>query len=180
MFKYASIIIADATYKIMVVPDAYRHLTIPGFQQVVVDNKTGLSDITHDIERGQTMVQFTKKILLLVGRADMLTSTDNIIVVLEWLIQAFKGAQYEGHVIIKGLMPAAYDKRSTCQDFDRIYVQIKNFLKTQPRVHFSNAAQVLMDQCGVIRELLDLKGLTLDGVRELQLALVNVYILMLM
>ena len=154
----------------MVVPEPYRHILLREFRQVVVDNKTGIAQIVKDIATGMMSLATVSTLLLLVGRADVLNNS-NLEVVLEELSEVLQGAGYEGKVVIAGPLPAPHDKRWICNEMREERLKIKRVLQAKPNIHFCDAGDAFMDQFGVVPQLLDRSGLTLDGKRELALAL---------
>ena len=60
----------------MVVPDAYRRLILRKYKQVVVDSKTGILHIAKDIRNQMMYVSEVSIVLLLVGRADVLSNNN--------------------------------------------------------------------------------------------------------
>ena len=93
----------------------FRHLNIPQFQQVVIDRKVSLREIAKDISTGQMVLHGISRLVLLVGRTDLLNKDDPVWV-LERLVQAVKEAQFTGEVVIAGPVPEAHDKLWFCQD----------------------------------------------------------------
>ena len=155
------------------VPPAYRHLILPGFDRVVVDERTGLESITRDIRRGTMVMAGVQTLLLLLGRVEVRNGAE-VALVMEWLLQVVRESQFGGNIVLMGLVPSPQDNRSWCQLFQDCRKDIQQMLVKIPNVHFCDAAETLSDQWGVIPQLLSSSGLTLDGCRELSWVLRNV------
>ena len=140
---------------------------------MVVDEKTGIWQIALDIEKGNLVLQHATRLLLLVGRADVQERRDAV-VVLERLVQAVRQQGYSGQVILTGPLPMPRDGEKMCNILQQARMEMKNYLRNVKGIHYTNAGEVLSDKWGVIPQLLDFNGLTLDGCRELQASLSNV------
>ena len=55
------------------VPDAFRRINLQNFKHVVVDNRTSIREIASDIQRGLMDLTQVSQLVLLVGRADILS-----------------------------------------------------------------------------------------------------------
>ena len=154
----------------MVVTDAYRHLTVPGFKQVVVDKKVGIRHIAKDVEEGKMILQTVAELMLLVGRTDVLNN-DDMVLVLERLILAIEKAEYRGKVMLVGPLPEARDRPWFCRDLLEAHRIMGRRLRNLPNWHMCHAGAVLMDDRGIIPQLMDHNSLTLDGRHELLLCL---------
>ena len=163
---YICFIILVSRIKLMVVPDAYRRINLQGFQQVVVDNRTGIEDIARDVELGHMTVVNADLILLLLGRANFLNNV-TLTVVLERLSAALTRAGFSGRVVTTGPMPASHDSASWCRQMRRERQAAQERWRGSNSVCVSSAADVLSDEHGVIPQLLDHQGLTLNGVQEI-------------
>ena len=152
-------------------PDAFRRITVRGFQQVVVDNRTSIREIAADIQKGRMSLSGTTQLVLLVGRADVLNG-DGMVWVLERLKQATEMVGFLGTLVITGPLPAAHDRPWMCEEISRAWEQCQNFVENFPNCKFCLAGRVFLDQFGVIPALIDESGLTLDGIREFNSALV--------
>ena len=51
---------------------------------------------------------------------------------------------------------------------------MKSMLADYRNIHFCDAGDVMWDQLGVVHALIDHGGLTLDGIRELNVAFANI------
>ena len=133
---------------------------------MVVDSRTSLREISKDIANQMMVLHHVSTLLLLVGRADILNNED-MLWVLDGLIQAVNKVEYKGAVVVAGPLPTASDQPWLCKEMKQHRRSFKKFLQEVPNVHFCDAGDVLFDEKGVIQQLLDWNGLTLDGKREL-------------
>ena len=136
----------------MVVPDAYRNLALPEFRQVVLDRRVGMRSIAKDILDKKLDLSGVSKLMLLVGRADVLNNEDPVWV-LERLITALREVEFEGETIIIGPLPEPHDKRWMCTDCNKAREDMFNYLRCVGKVCISFAGQVICDQRGVIPQL---------------------------
>ena len=97
-----------ARSKMLVVYSTTGGFELPGFQQMVVDSRTGLRTMAMDISSGRLDLSNTKTLMLLVGRADVLNG-EEMSRVLEQLQQALNDVKYSGDVVLVGPIPAAHD-----------------------------------------------------------------------
>ena len=156
----------DNHVKILVVPDAYRHLNLRRVQQVVVDSRIGSHQIAEDICRGVMHITHISKLVLLVMRVDIMNN-EKMMWVLDHLSEALDGTKFTGQVVVTGTVPAVHDRAWMCQKFQQEAEVMKEHLREHKVIHYSDAADVMYDQYGVIPQLLDHQGLMLDGRREL-------------
>ena len=152
------------------VSDAYRHVLLQGFNQVAVDNRTGLMDIVRDVEKGLMVLQGVDTLLLLIGRADVIEGHD-VQCVLERMEQVLRSCGFQGRAVLTGPLPAPQDGRRACRKLARERQRVKQTLSTNPMMHYSDAGEILSDEFGIVPQLLNKDGLTLDGRRELSQAL---------
>ena len=134
---------------------------------MAVDDRTGLAEVTSDIQRGSMVLHDVSTLLLLVGRADVSHQVDTMRV-LDGLTDALYGARYRGKVVVTGALPAATDDREMCAKFKQQWRLMESHLRNNCLVHFSDAASIMCDSGGVIQQLISPTGLTLDGIRELR------------
>ena len=127
-----------------------------------------------DIGRGVMELASVSTLLLLVGRADVLNNEDTTWV-LDRLQRNLEQVQYQGNVVLTGPLPLAHDRRMMCQDFKEQHQIMREHLSVCKRIHYTDAGLVMFDDRGIIPQLMDENGLTLDGQRELSegLALVS-------
>ena len=147
---------------ILVVPDAYRHLNIPQFQQVVVDRKASIREIARDIRNGRMKLSGTKRFMLTLRRMDVLNGED-IKWVLEQLVDAVCVAGYDGKVIIAGPVPEVHDRPWLCQEMISAMEKIKDFTSKTDNFSAKPVGLALFDKSGVIPQLLNTHGLTLEN-----------------
>ena len=140
---------------------------------MVVDDRTGLSQITNDISKGLMQLTGVSRLLLMVGRADVIAGRDTRLV-LERLDVEVQHSGFQGTVLVVGALPNAKDDRERCEELMQQWKVLQDTLKEKPRMHFVQAADVMCDEFGVIPQLLDRSGLTLDGIRELKDRLTNI------
>ena len=159
--------IAVRGIKVVVVPDAYRHVALRDFKQVVVDEKTGILNIAKDISNEQLVLVEVSVLLLLLGRIKVCEHA-SVARVLEVFSKACARKNFHGRVIIAGPLPSAKDDIKFCKRLCDTHEQWKQALLKHPFIHFCDAGDVLMDQFGVVPQLLDERGLTIDRVRELR------------
>ena len=166
-------ILTDNTNKVMVVTNAYRNCIVSGFQQVVVDARTGIRDIARDIRNKHMNVKNVKTLLLLNSRADFMNG-DDAVWVLELLREALREVQYTGKVVLLSPLPLVHDTGSTCREMLEENKRLSLQLQKDRTFHFCDASHGLFNESGPYASLLDGYGLTIQGVCELKQGLVNV------
>ena len=112
-------------------------------------------------------------LVLLVGRADILND-EKTAWVLDRLESAAESVQFKGKIVLTGGLPAAHDRRIMCEDLAKERQIIQKHVQCSKRMLFCDAADVMSDHLGVIPQLMDYNGLTLDRIREFQQRLCNI------
>ena len=157
----------------MVVEDAYRRVHLRGYRSVVVDAWTGLLQIAQDVQRGVMELRGVSTLLLLLGRADLRNKADTS-VVMRRVSEAITNSGFTGKVIITGGLPTARDGVPFCRNLRQQHLDIMKSTKKERYIHYCDAGLVMWDEHGVIPQLVDGQGLTLDGIRKLSLRLASV------
>ena len=111
------------------------------------------------------------QLMLMVGHADLLNNND-FPGVLEHLRKAVDEVQFRGRIIFTGPLPVTHDRAWMCTDMEKAWVGCERFTNKTPNFTFCNAGCALIDQHGVIPVLFSDSGLSLDGITELQKAMV--------
>ena len=102
-------------------------------------------------------------LVLLVGRADVLND-EKTAWVLDHLESAVKLVQFEGKIVLRGGLHAAHDWRMMCDDLARERKIIHEHVQCSKMMLFCDVADIMSNNMGVISQLIDYNGLTLDGI----------------
>ena len=146
----------------LVVPDAFRDLNIRGFQQVVVDEKVGLQDLTRDVHRRRIEVGRVTSMLVMVGRADVMFG-ESVVVFLGGFLEALEGKGFTGKLTVTGPLPKFSDGEQLCKRLAIEREAVFNYAVTHKRFAYSHMGEVLCISNRVIPELLNARGLTNEG-----------------
>ena len=154
----------------LVVNSAIRGFQLPGFKQVVVDSHAGVQTITKDIIDGKLQVVSLRLLMLCVGRADILDG-EEVSVVLHGLQEALNLVAFCGRVVLVGLMPESQDRGWACRKIRKAWECMEWEIEDLPGFEISRAARILIDDRGVVPQLINYNGLTLDVQQEFSLHL---------
>ena len=150
----------------MVAPNAVGSLRIPGYESVITDNRTGLAEFTQDIISGRFMVNKYRKIIVMLGRYDILCNRDGR-VVLEHFLSTLQGQGLgETEVLLTGPVPRCHDREYLLQDFRELFKGWKNRLATVSQVHVTDVMLGFCYHGQVIPDYINAHGFTTGGVRQ--------------
>ena len=154
-------VIVGSSSTLVVAPDYLGSVYPRGWKVIKTDNRTGLWDVAMDIEQHKLDLEAIQKVVLLLGRDDLLQSRWWE-VVLERLDRATAGRQVM--MYCSGPVPRIHDGRSMFNDQRQARADIKQLIDRGLKwFKFFPAAEVLDDGFQVIKQLLDERGLTCDG-----------------
>ena len=143
----------------MVVPDAYRNCEVGGFEQVVVDNRTSLSEVTTDIWKGHLQVRKYGQLILMVGREDMFREA-LLPVVFEWFRTSLQKELFNGLVIIAGPLPLGMDPAEVCYQLKKVQTLIGQLVMDWDEMRAVDLLSYICDDSGVIPQMLSIRGLS--------------------
>ena len=153
LFKYVLIVFSVNKIKMLVVTDAFRNIQIRGFKQMVVDDRTGIRDISRDVKRGRLDTKQIASLVLLLGRVEAMEGVC-VVFALEELKQALEAREFAGKVTVSGPLPIATESREQCEIFANIRDKVFNWAKNVPSFAYAHVGEVITDRRGVIRQLL--------------------------
>ena len=135
---------------------------------MVVDRRTGVRQIAKDIAAGQMMLHGVSMLFLMIVRADFMNNDDPVWI-LQCLVQAVSQVRFKGRLVVSGPFPAPYDQVKMCREITEFSDALKHQAASVKNIEFCDLGSTLYDKYGVIPQLLDYDGLTLDGLHELKL-----------
>ena len=122
---------------------------------MVVDQCTGIADITQDVRRGHLQAHMVASLLLFVGVSPRL--------VLEGLVDELKDNGFQGKLTVTGLLPVYGDSAQFCRWLTELCKELYDFTQGSQEVTYAHVGEVVCNARGIIPELLNVHGLMHDG-----------------
>ena len=153
----------------MVAPDGIGNLKVRGIDTLVVDNKTGIWELTTDLKNARMKVSSRDVLLFTNMRADVLANRD-ITGVLERLRQVVSLMVEKPRTWITGPFPRLHDTPRRSGEFRNIARRAEEWIQQQSTLQWSNCYKAFIE-VHESHTLIDSKGLTANGFSELNRAL---------
>ena len=151
-------VVEDASAGFLRQPVNVKHL--------IVDRFTGFRELTADIKKGRLWLDGFRKLVVLLGRVDVLLDHDLSREVEEWA-QVLPQNGTLDECVITGPVPIGTETISQLQDFVRSSSDLQKVVERHSTLTFVNFEVHLINDLQHSGRLINARGLTLNGKIEL-------------
>ena len=150
--------------------NAVGSVKLPGYESVTVDNRTGLAELTQDIERGQCDVRKYRTMIIMLGRYDVLRERDSHMV-LHRFIDAVRPLVSATRIVLTGPFPNGNEGFEMVRAIERTYGEWREELRNIRNVGFADVLYGFYENERVITDYVGRNGITNEGLLSLSAGL---------
>ena len=149
------------------VEDTAAGVQFKGVNKLITDTRVGLRELTVDIARGRINLSGGGSLVVLLGRADIAQDRD-IVAELQRLAETVKDKYGDLRIQVSGPFPMGNESEHFLQRMLQAVELVAHATDTLENLRFLNILQVFIRDLGLVKALINSKGLTLNGIVELR------------